>query len=80
MNRWTRVFVCIYFVVQMSFQTILSSEVSEQTRWVLYWIFVGMAAVLFFDTIAIKVRGLIRARRSLQLNGPNLSPQISDIR
>ena len=72
MNRWTRAFVSIYFVVQMSFQTILSSEVSEQTRWVLYWIFVGMAVVLFFGTVANKIAGLIKARRSMQLNGPNL--------
>jgi hypothetical protein len=64
MNRWTYRFVMTYFMVVVAFGTILSSKVSEQTRWDLYWVLVGMAVVLLFDGLVNKVRCLIDANAS----------------
>lgn len=64
MNRWTYRFVITYFMVVAAFGTILSSQVSEQMRWDLYWILVGMVVVLLFDGLVNKVRRLIDANAS----------------
>jgi len=64
MNRWTYGFVMIYFVVHTAFGTILSSRVSEPTRWGMYWVLVGMVAVLVFNALANKVRRLANANSS----------------
>ncbi len=47
-----------YFMVVSAFGTILSSHVSEETRWDLYWILFGMVVVLLFDGLVNKVRRL----------------------
>jgi len=51
-------------MVVAAFGTILSSQVSEQMRWDLYWILVGMVVVLLFDGGVNKVRRLIDANAS----------------
>lgn len=58
MNRWTQGFVLLYFMVQLAFQTFLSPLVSEQTKWSMYWIFVGMAVVLIVDGLVTKLQKL----------------------
>lgn len=58
MSRWTRGFVVLFFMVQSAFQTFLSSLVSEQTKWSMYWIFVGMAVVLIVDGLLTKIQKL----------------------
>lgn len=58
MSRWTQGFVVLYFMVQSAFQTFLSSLVSEQTKWSMYWVFVGMAVVLIVDGLLTKVQKL----------------------
>ena len=70
-NRWTYRFVAIYFLVQLAFQTILSSEVSEQTGWNLYWIFVGMSAVLLFDALVNQVRRRIKTDGAAEIDRNN---------
>jgi ABC-type enterochelin transport system permease subunit len=53
-----------YFMVVVAFRTILSSQISEQMQWDLYWILVGMVVVLLFDGLVNKVRRLIDANES----------------
>jgi len=64
MTRWTYRFVMTYFMVVVAFRTILSSQISEQMQWDLYWILVGMVVVLLFDGLVNKVRRLIDANES----------------
>lgn len=64
MNRWTYRFVMTYFMMMTALGTILSSQVSEQTRWDLYWILVGMVVVLLFDGLVKKVQRMIDANAS----------------
>ncbi|KTE27360.1 hypothetical protein ATE69_05210 [Sphingopyxis sp. H071] len=64
MDDWTYKFAMTYFMVVVASGTILSSQVSEQTRWDLYWILVGMVIVLLVDGLVNKVRRLIDAKSS----------------
>ncbi|MCE7797613.1 hypothetical protein LWE61_13760 [Sphingobium sufflavum] len=60
MNPWTHRAILLFFMIQMLFQTILSSRVTEEVRWNLYWIFFGMASVALLDFII----GKLRAKRT----------------
>jgi hypothetical protein len=59
-NRWTRAAIFIYFVFQSAFQTFLSAQVTEETRWNLWFVFLGMAAVVLFDEVANRFRRATR--------------------
>ena len=54
MSRWTITLMWIYFVGQLAFQTVLSSQVTVETRYNLYFIFFGMAVVATCETLVRK--------------------------
>lgn len=55
MSRWTITLMWIYFVGQLAFQTVLSSQVTVETRYNLYFIFFGMAVVATCETLVRKL-------------------------
>jgi hypothetical protein len=63
MSRWTIGLMWVYFMAQLPFQTVLSSQVSMETRYNLYFIFFGMGVVTTCETLVRKFQSLREKRK-----------------